>query len=273
MKCFIAVMIIAIVLIAGCTQNVITSSSQTPEYLEDSDFVILNSTWAFEDNCQQGNESVGYVFVNCYKKNLECEVYVNNVKSNYGLDALQDCDDHEIAVAEIELNEKPDFISVQSENKYYYTRRDKPKIIEICCSYVNDSSHKLIRDYEICKITRLKAQCPEQSVAAPSSKGFEQINVSSWDLNSDGTLNLKVKNGAGQDVVIRTIYINNAITIPANLPMLVSIGNESQNITVIGERTESIENSYSIRLAIEYSLASSPQVYFNSTGTISGTYS
>jgi len=235
--------------------------------------VILNSSWAFEGNCQYGNESVGYVNVNCYKKGLECEVYVNNVKSNYGLDGLQSCDDHGLAIAEIELTEKPAFISVQSGNKYYYTRRDRPKIIEICCSYLNDSSHKLIRDYEVCKVTRLAAQCPPQ-LLGPVARGFGQITMLyPWDLSSYGILSLRVKNEAGQDAVIRMIYINDAATIPANLPMPVLNETESQNITVAEGPEGYAGSSYSIRLAIEYYLTSSPHIYFNSTGTLSGTYS
>ena len=270
MKLLIVILILAIILIAGCIQ---TAISQAPEELQDSDMMILNSSWAFEDNCQYGNESVAYVNVNCYKKGLECEVHVNNVKSNYGLDGLQSCDDHGLAIAEIELTEKPAFISIQSGNKYYYTRRDIPKIIEICCSYLNDTSHKLIRDYEVCKVTRLKAQCPPQ-LLGPVVRGFGQITMLyPWDLSSYGILNLRVKNEAGQDVVIRMIYINDAATIPANLPMPVLNGAESQNITVTGGPEGYAGSSYSIRLAIEYYLTSNSSAYFNSTGILSGTYS
>ena len=270
MKLPIAILILAIILISGCIQ---TATSQALEELQDSDMVILNSSWAFEDNCQYGNESVAYVDVNCYKKNLECDVYVNNIRSNYGLDGLQSCDNHGLAIAEIELTEKPAFISVQSGNKYYYTRRDRPKIIEICCSYLNDSSHKLIRDYEVCKVTRLAAQCPPQ-LLGPVARGFGQITMLyPWDLSSYGILSLRVKNEAGQDAVIRMIYINDAATIPANLPMPVLNETESQNITVAEGPEGYAGSSYSIRLAIEYYLTSSPHIYFNSTGTLSGTYS
>jgi len=271
MKRLAAILILAIILIAGCTQ-ITSSASQPIAYLEDSDVLILNSSWAFEDNCQYGNESVGYAYVSCYKKGLECEVYVNDVKSNYGPDGLQSCDDHELTIAEIELAEKPDFISVQSGNKYYYTRRDRPKVIEICCSYLNDSSHKLIRDYEICKVTRLGAQCPKQMLA-PIARGFEQITMLyPWDLDSNGILNFRVKNEAGQDVVIRRVYINNVNAIPANLPMPLLNETESQNITVAGGPSGYAGNSYSIRLAIEYYLTSNSSAY-NSTSMITGTYS
>jgi hypothetical protein len=275
MKSLMAIAMLSVFLTAGCVQSGTNSryGYNTYRYLDDSDFLILNSTWAFEDNCDQGNYSVGYAIVSCYREDLKCEVYVNNVKSDYGLNALQDCSEGEITIAEMKLAEKPDFVSIQSGNSYFFTRRDVPRIVEICCSYLNETSGSLERDNEICKVIRLEAQCPHTSGFMPSISGFGQINASFWDLHSDGTMDLRVTNAAGQEVTIRKIYINNAITYPSDLPMVVQNGAESQNITVAGGPSDSAGTGYTVRLSVEYFLTSSPDAYLNSTGIVSGSYS
>ena len=260
-------LVLVTVLTAGCTQNAITGS-----YLEDlrySDFQILGSSWAFEDNCQYGNYSVAYVKVDCEKEGMECEVYVNDVKSNYGVDGLQICD-YDIAIADIELNEKPDFVSIQNENKYYYTRRDKNKNIEICCSYP-DSNHRLIRNYEVCRTLRIEAQCPYQSKTIPVARRFWPILLQPLSLKPDGTLNFRVENKAGQDIVLNKFYINDeSYTI---FTMSVPNRNQSQIISLTGMPMGRPETNYSIRISIEYYLASNSSSFYNSSGIISGTYS
>lgn len=267
MRLFLATLVLVTVLTAGCTQSTITGS-----YLEDlqySDFQILGSSWAFEGNCQYGNYSVAYVKVDCKKEGMECEVYVNDVKSNYGVDGLQICD-YDIAIADIEMNEKPDFVSIQSGNKYYYTRRDKNKNIEICCSYP-DSNHRLIRNYEICRTIKIEAQCPYQSNNAPVAKGFWPIILLPSSLKPDGTLNFRVENKAGQNAVLNKFYINDeTYTI---FTFAVPAWNQSQVIGLTGMPMEKPGTNYSIKIAIEYYFTSNLNTFYNSTGTISGTYS
>jgi len=273
MKSLVALAIIAVLLAAGCVQSSSVSQyGKSLPYLKDSDFVILNTTWAFEDNCDQGNYSVGYAVVRCYRQDLKCEVYVNNVKSTYGLNALQDCSDGELTIAEMNLTEKPNFVAIQSENSYYFTRRDVPRIVEICCSYLNQTSQTLDRDNEICNVARLDAQCPKQTVTQLAS-GFGQLNISSWALRYDGTLTLSVKNGSGQDVAVTNVYMNGEGTLSGDLPVPVPSGSESQNITVIGKQPQSIGNKYAVQVSIEYYNSSTPNTYANSTGIISSAYS
>lgn len=266
MRWLLSILVLTIALTAGCTQNMTTG-----RYLEDlqySDFQILGSTWAFEDNCQYGNQSVAYVKVGCKKEGMECEVYVNDVRQKYGIDNLQPCD-YDLTIADIEINEKPDFISIQSENKYYYTRRDRTKNIEICCSYP-DSEHKLIRNYEICRTMRLEAQCIYQSIAVPVVRDFWPIRMLPILFKPDGTLTFRVENKAGQNVVLNKFYINDefytiyTITVPN--------GNQSQVISLTGMPIGRAGTNYSIKIAIEYYLTANISAYYNSTGRIIGTY-
>lgn len=269
MKWLLAILVLLTILVSGCTQSTITGRYSYARYgnvsEENPDFQILGSSWAFEDNCQYGNKSIGYVFLNCKSNGMYCEVYVNDKKSDYGLEGLQPCD-YDITVADIGVSEKPDFISAQSADKWYYTRRDRNKFIEICCSYIDPTTRKLNRDYEVCQTTRLDAQCPEQV-----ARGFGQMTMQSWELYYDGTLEFKVRNEVGQDIIIRKIYINDKSS--TLYTAYVPLRNISQTLTVTGVPTGRIGNSYAMSLAIEYITVSNPDVYLNSTGTLTGTYS
>ena len=218
--------------------------------------------WGFDDKCQNGNASVAYVDVSC-EKYLQCEVYVNTVRSNYGVNGFQHCEGQLVA-AEVELNQKPSFITAQSGEKYYYTRRDKSRNIEVCCSHVDPMTQKFDRDNEICQFITINAQCRERDVT-----GFEQIRVLWWNLRHDGTLSMNVSNNFGQDVFIQKIYFNNNIT--STLTKYLQAG-DSTNITVAGP-SGNIGDGYGIGFEIEYSPSINSNVYFNSTGTISGTFS
>lgn len=257
----LVVIVLVTALVAGCIQG--ANKSQLSDYPKYSDFQILNSSWAFEDQCQYGNASVGYVDVSC-TSGLKCEIYVNGVKSNYS-DGLQPCGD-ELVIAEIELNEKPDFITIQSGKKYFYTKRNVNKLIEICCSYLNSTTNELNRDYEMCQTTRLDAQCLDQVAS-----GFGKITMLSWELQENGSLSFKIRNDVGQSIVIRKIYINSKNSSILDAYSLTQ--NQSTKITVTGGPTGSIGNNYGIGIEIEYSTASNPDIYFNSTGTVTGTYS
>jgi hypothetical protein len=262
MKQFLIFLILVIALTAGCVQSEIKSGYMLAKP-EKSGFQILSSSWGFEDKCKSGNASVAYVKVSC-EKDLECEVYVNSVKSKYGFDGLQPCTD-ELVVAEKELDYKPDFATIQNGGKYYYTRRDKNKFILICCSHVDTLSQKFDRDNEICQTTTLNAQCREQV-----ADGFDQIKVLTWELHHDGFLNLNIKNNAGQSVVINKIYLSGESF--SDLNKYLSDGSNS-TINLSGGPTGSIGDGYGIGISIEYTTALNSDIYFNSTGTISGAYS
>lgn len=257
MKLSIVLSILAVTLISGCVKSGYMISKQ-----EVSGFETLGSSWALEDECNYGNASVAYVDVSC-QKGLQCEVYVNNKKSNYGNNGLQTCADQLVA-AEIELDYKPDFISAQSEDKYYYTNREENKFILVCCSNIDPSTQKLDRDNETCQSTTLKAQCREQT-----AEGFDKIKVLAWSLSHDGLLSLNVENDAGEPVVIDKIYLSGQTFLNANR-FLLNGGNSTINLT--RGPTGSIGSGYGIGVTIEYVVLSS-DLYYNSTGVIYGTYS
>lgn len=111
-------------------------------------------------------------------------------------------------------------------------------------------------------------------IIGPPSTGFESLGVvAPWDFHSDGTLEFKVANNVGKDVVVRKVYINDDLKSSTNLPQTLIIGAQSEVITVTGGPTGTTGNSYSIDILVEYYLTSAPLIRFNSTGTLSGTYS
>jgi len=256
---WIAIFILMAFVIAGCTQSE-TGSYQTQQYLKDADVRILGTSWAFEDQCQYGNKSVAFVNVEC-KKGLICEVYVNDVKSNYE-GGLQPCG--ELTVTDTEVSEKPDFVALQNGNKYYYIRRDRSKNVEICCSYLNNTTKGLDRDNEICNTIRLEAQCPEMV-----AKGFTGLTVDSWEFHFDGTLSLAIKNNNQYNAMIRRFYFNNRSSV---FSTLVPSNSLSSTISVTNGPHGTIGSSYAITLTIEYYLVTNTSGYFNSTGTLTGTY-
>jgi hypothetical protein len=260
MRLITSIIILTIVSISCCIKTGISGYEIVRP--EGYGFDILGVSWGFDDKCQNGNASVAYVDVSC-EKDLQCEVYVNTVRSNYGINGFQPCKDQLIA-AEIELDQKPSFVTVQSGEKYYYTRRDKSRNIEVCCSHGNPMTQVFDRDNEMCQIITLDAQCRERDVI-----GFEQIKVLSWNLSHDGTLSMNISNNAGQDVFIRKIYFNDNTT--STLTNYLQAG-DSTDITVAGPHGN-IGDGYGIGIEIEYSTTTNSDAYFNSTGTISGTFS
>jgi hypothetical protein len=259
-----AILIIAAMLVSGCTQGS-DYANRTGSSQNNLEFNILDYVWAFQDDCQYGNKSVAYAKTQC-DKNMMCEVYVNDIRSNYGQNGLQECSD-QIAVAELETNVKPEFVAIQSGDKYYYTRRDRSKNVEICCSFLDPTTNALDREEEICQTIRVEAQCPEFL-----SKGFSQLTLTSWQLFYDGTLEIKLKNEVGQDIVIRKFYINDRDT-NTDYTTVVTRGNYTPTITVTGGPRGSLGSSYNISLAVEYSTFVNSSARFNSSGTLVGMYS
>lgn len=254
---WIAVLIVVAVLASGCTNQIDNGNTTV---LSDVNFQMSAPYWGFDDECLHGNASVAYVDLSC-RSGVECEVYVNGARSNYGLDGLQACGGG-VVIAESELSQKPDFVAQQNGDKYYYTRRDRNKIIEICCSYTDDS-HKLLRDYEECQSTRLDAQCPEQA-----AKGFGQLVPFSWTLHYDGTLEIKVVND-GQDAVMTKMYLGNFSTMYSTQ---IASKNLSATLTIANGPRGRIGDNYAVDLSIEYLLTTNATEFLNSTGIITGMY-
>lgn len=91
----------------------------------------------------------GYVvvYVFCKKDNLYCEVYVNGKRSDFALNGIQKCE-NEIFVAENSISEN-----------IFYTNLNENKEISVCCSYLDSTNTKILKEYEACKSTAIKAYC------------------------------------------------------------------------------------------------------------------
>jgi hypothetical protein len=253
----VAIIVLAAVLASGCVQY--EGGISPYQY---TNFTILSVDWAFEDQCQYSNASVAYANVRC-SENTKCEVYVNGIRSGYGEDGLQACNG-QLVVAEAEVSSKPEFVAEQNGDKYYYTRRDRNKNIEICCSFIDQSTNKLDRDYEDCQTARLDAQCLEEK-----AEGFDRLLVNSWEYHVDGTLSMTVANKGPQDAMIRRVYIENHSSIYS---VSLAEGSYSPVITVTGGPRGGLGDSYVIALSIEYYIVSKSDTFYNSTGTLDGTY-
>lgn len=256
MKMLLIVAVFATLLISCCVQN---SPLGSNEYNYSGD-LIRSVYWGFDDQCQHGNASVAYAAVNC-PSDWQCEVYVNNFRSSYGQNGLQPCG--ELVIAENELSQKPDFVTIQSGDKYFYTRRDQNKNLEICCSFIDPTTNDLNRDNQICETTSLEEQCP-----GVQATGFDRITVYSWQLHFDGTLDMTLYNQLPQDVIIRDLFLGSSSTI---YNLLIPAGQVSPNIEIAGGPIGAIGESYSTALSIEYIMPPDTTLT-NSTGALVGTY-
>jgi len=145
MKLFIFILVLAIVLISGCTQQ------QTPQYqkLTDSDLQILNVKWSWDSSvCNYDNNYNIFVTLRCAKKDIYCEIYLNGVKNT--VYDISECNEQEITVAD----------RVSADGKSFWVQDNEDKNIHICCSYRNITTNEIMREYEVCKDTTLKAICP-----------------------------------------------------------------------------------------------------------------
>jgi len=111
-------------------------------------------------------------------------------------------------------------------------------------------------------------------IIGPTSSGFaDLIVVAPWNFYSNGTLEFKVANNVGEEIVVRKVYINDVLKSFTNLPQTLIIGAQSELITVTGGPTGTTGNSYSIQVTIEYYSTSAPLIVLTSTGILNGTYS
>jgi len=138
------------------------------EKLSDDDLIILNVRWGKGNcskfkgytlmNCRDDSFPrypngtclirTGYAvaYVSCGNNNTYCEVYANEERSDFLPNGLQKCE-NEIFIAE------------KNYEKSFYTQLELDKNITICCSYMNNSNTKILKNYEVCKSTELKAFC------------------------------------------------------------------------------------------------------------------
>ena len=113
----------------------------------------------------------------------------------------------------------------------------------------------------------------------PSARGFAQVNIlSPWDFNSAGKLTVRLENRVGSEINISNIYadtstpMGNVVDISPDETIASGGRSEFLNATFVS-LTGTTAETYSINVAIEYYLTSSPGTLFNSTGTVSGSRS
>jgi hypothetical protein len=112
----------------------------------------------------------------------------------------------------------------------------------------------------------------------PSAQGFSLVSVlSPWDFDSAGELTFQLENRVGSEINVTNIYADTA-TPMGNVvditDVTISSGGKSAFINAtFGSLTGTTGETYSINVALEYILTSSPGTTFNSTGTLSGSRS
>ena len=113
----------------------------------------------------------------------------------------------------------------------------------------------------------------------PASSGFAQVAVvSPWDLNAAGDRRIVLENRVGSKINITGIYADTDATIanfdPVSAVTQIEAGGRSSFITAnFAGMAGNAGTTYRAYVSVEYELTSSPGIYFNSTGTLSGTRS
>jgi len=112
----------------------------------------------------------------------------------------------------------------------------------------------------------------------PTARGFGDVSIiSPWDVKTNGDILLKVENRVGEEITINKVYVNDKETTSKyykSIPMDVLAGLKSDMINVNSDSLDVGGETYSLRIAIEYCLKNQGcSQSFNSSGTISGTYS
>jgi hypothetical protein len=112
---------------------------------------------------------------------------------------------------------------------------------------------------------------------APTARGFGQLQVRSpWSISSTGTVTMDVENRVGQTITVKSIYATvGATSGKCDLTSPLPLNSGEHNITqctTVPSVGGSAGSQYTAQIAIEYSTLANPTIYFNSTGTISGTY-
>ena len=169
------------------------TNQSTSLKLADDDLQILNVEWNRQDRCPNiGADTSFYpaclnnvvsllldgvhcrkdiwitspssiiAYVRCKNDNLYCEHFVNGKRSDYyPPNGLQKCE-NELVIAE-QLKLKPDYVVVTGNYTHnitmFYSDYEEDKNIMVCCSYLNSTTGKIMKSYEVCKSTTLKALC------------------------------------------------------------------------------------------------------------------
>ncbi len=110
----------------------------------------------------------------------------------------------------------------------------------------------------------------------PTARGFGTVQVlSPWTVSTTGGITLRVENRVGEQINITKIYATKGGSSGScTLSPEVTIDTGSSGIVscTISAASGNAGDTYTITLSIEYELTSTPGTYFNSTGTITGTY-
>ncbi|MEM5782050.1 MAG: hypothetical protein QXD43_02530 [Candidatus Aenigmatarchaeota archaeon] len=116
---------------------------------------------------------------------------------------------------------------------------------------------------------------------APTARGFGTLQVRSpWSISTDGTITLDVENRVGQSINITDIYVTIGTWTSGHCDA--SQLNEVENLASGNHKmvqcnlgsispTPNVGEQYTATVTIQYTTDNT--YYFNSTGTISGTYS
>jgi hypothetical protein len=238
MKWLIVILILATVLVAGCTQIPFTAPIKcTPNFTKPTD--VLNGT-------NFGNITDARVIEDC---KFVCYESYNITSINV---------------------EKLDYMHTQCY-----------------CDINNCNPQKIICNRNsLCEGNETNENCPEDC-KQPIKRGFNTVMpIPPWDLNNKGELKIFIVNNFGSDVVIRKIYINEISTSSSDLPLTISNGQQSKIITMSDGPGGRSGESYSIRISVEFynpsmggvgttcsDSSQTGRICFNSTGTLTGTYS
>lgn len=107
----------------------------------------------------------------------------------------------------------------------------------------------------------------------PVVSGFSQVAIlSPWSVRTSGAIVAKVENRVGSEINITKIYAAGDSAEMTTIEILAA--GESKVITfpVVTDAAGTAGTTFNIDVAIEYELTDNEGTYFNSTGSLSGTY-
>ena len=243
MKLLLVILILSVAFIAGCTQT----PTKAKFYCDEKNFTVC---FSLIDNCTDSiiieeNSAAESVSYNITNKNDTCSIFFNvtrmNVQELVGTSMI--CD---VPIVNGKLTQGFGF--------------------EYCHgSYVD----------------KIKKNPPVESsggLGGSSSRGFSVLAVAMpWSLSPSGAFTLTINNGVGQDISITKLYAwSSTENSKSGIATLASpekiLTDEKKTITfpAINQLSGATGNEYTYSIAVEYILSGSA---FNSTGTLSSTYS
>jgi len=238
-----SILILIVVLIAGCSQ---TTVSKPRYYCYDNNFTVCND---LIDNCTdsiivQENAKGDTMSVNITNEKDNCSLMFSFIKLNV-----------------LELTGTSMTCNIPLINGKL-SNIDLSKSMSTFCkgSYVD------------------KFYAPSGFIGS-TARGFSTLAVlQPWSLKTDGTFQVTLENRIGKSITVNKIYLMNTDGSTASTGTLSSTAFEETEkqfltISLSGNAipsTAKIGDTYTYALVIEYKYSG---VSFNSTGTISGTYS